>query len=328
MTHLKMAGALVAVSAVTLAAAVTITVAKAEEYPAKEIHAIYGYAPGSGGDIYVRHLAERIQRVAGKPVVVMNRVGASGNIAAEYVAKSKPDGHTILFSSGNAMASSPYLFKNPPYNAIKDFQLFGTVLNQPWMMLVDAKKPWKTVADLTAYLKEKGDKGSYATATPIGTVMGELYKSVAGLETVQVNYRAIADSLNDLLSGSIDVIMGDPVFGAGQIASGRLRALAVSTSERTKSFPDVPTLAEAGVAGITLNVWWAAAVPAATPKPVVDKLNAWLAYALKQEDTAALFKRNGADVFISTPEDAQKRLARELKEWGEYVRLAKIQPSG
>ena len=193
-------------------------------------------------------------------------------------------------------------------------------------MIVDAKSPFNTVSQLTAHLKQKRDKASYATFTTTGSVMGELYKSAAGVEMVQVLYKSPGDALNDMLGGIIDVTFADVGFTRGQMENGKVRPLAVSTASRSKTLPDVPTMMESGVPGIDLTVWWMTTVPAGTPQPIKDKLGGWFDQILRMPETEKLLATQGADVFISTPEETTAYLRQEIKNWGEYVRKAKIEP--
>jgi tripartite-type tricarboxylate transporter receptor subunit TctC len=193
------------------------------------------------------------------------------------------------------------------------------------MLVVDAKSPYKTVADLTAAMKQKGDKATYATAAPTGRIMGEMYRHTAGLSALEVSYKTAPDSLNEMLSGRIDYGMHDPVFSLAQQREGRLRILAVSTGKRLDALPDQPTMAELGIP-MDLTGWWAAMVPAGTPKPVVDKINQWFVQMVSSEETRKFLSSFGGDPYINTPEQAQALLERDVKDWGEYVRLAKIEP--
>jgi tripartite-type tricarboxylate transporter receptor subunit TctC len=304
--------------------ALLIVAGHSQEYPAREIHIVCGFVAGSGSDVIHRYFAEKLRILSGKPVIVDNKPGASGNIAPQFVAKSKPDGYTMLLSGGSGLATSVHLFKTPPVDPLRDFDPLTGLLRQPWVLIVDAKKPFKTLPELTAYLKEKKANASYSTATTVGTVMGELYKSIAGLDTVQVNYRTIGDSFNDLLSGSIDFALADAAFALGQIRTGTVRALATSSGLRMKSMTDIPTMEEGGVPGLDLVVWWAVQLPAGVPKPIAEKLNGWFHEILKMDETEKFLANIGTDVFSTRPEETRALLEQDIKKWGDYVRLAKI----
>jgi tripartite-type tricarboxylate transporter receptor subunit TctC len=210
---------------------------------------------------------------------------------------------------------------------LKDFDPLTALIKQPWVLVVDAKSPFKTLPELTAYLKEKKNRASYSTSTTTGIITGELYESIAGLETVQVNYKTIGDSLNDLQSGAIDFAMADAAFALGQSKNGNVRILATSSGQRMKSMADIPTMAEGGVPGIDVTVWWAVQLPAGTPRPIADKLQAWFTEILNMPETEQFLSNIGTDVFKTTPAETRALLEQEIKNWADYVKLAKIDPS-
>ncbi|MDB5571794.1 MAG: hypothetical protein JWN93_2977 [Hyphomicrobiales bacterium] len=297
-----------------------------EAYPARNVTFICAFPPGSGSDTLVRYFADKIRPLMGRQVLVENRFGAGGNIAAEHTARSKPDGYTIFVHAASAIAGNMYLYKNPPIDAGKALTVAASVNRQPFMVVVDASKPWKNVAELTAFLKEKGDKATYATSATAGTIMGEMYKVATGTQAVEVVYRVGADSLNDQLGGKIDYGMFDPVYTMSQVRAGRLRALAVSTGRRLDAVPDIPTMQEEGFKDFDLTTWFSAMVPAGTPKPVIAQINAWFREVLATEETRKFLNSFGGDPFISTPEEAQAMFEKDLRSWADYVRIAKIQP--
>jgi tripartite-type tricarboxylate transporter receptor subunit TctC len=315
------------IAALAVATLLSFTPAVAQEYPSREIKLVCGFVAGSGADVIHRYFAEKLKTLIGKPVIVENKPGASGNLAHTYVAKSKPDGYTVYPVGGTALAASLYLFKNPPTDPLKDFEPLTALIKQPWVLIVDAKSPFKTLPELTAFLKEKKNKASYSTSTTTGIIVGELYKSIAELETVQVNYKTIGDSLNDLLSGTIDFAMADAAFSLGQIKNGRVRALATSSGTRMKSMADIPTMIEGGVPGIDVTVWWAVQLPTGTPKPILDTLQAWFTEILNMPETEQFLANIGTDVFKTTPGETRALLEQEIRNWADYVRLAKIDPS-
>ena len=305
-----------------------VTPADAQTYPNKDVHFICAIPAGSGADVIVRFLAEKMRPLMNQPIVVENRAGASGNVATEYAARSKPDGYTIYVHAGSAVAANMHLFKRPPVDAASALQVVATINRQPFMVVVDAKRPWQSMAELTTYVKAKGDKASYATVGPIGRAMGALYNQIAGLQSVEVHYKTAADSINDMASGALDYGMQDPQFSLAQARQGRLRILAVSTGKRLAANPDLPTMAESGVPGIDLMGWFAAMVPAGTPRPIVDQLNAWFSQVVAAYETTRFLNSFGGDPWIATPEEGQARLRQDIEAWAEYVRVAKIEPEG
>src|SRR5262249_11803167 len=192
---------------------------------------------------------------------------------------------------------------------------------------VDASRPWKNVAELTGYLKDRRDKASYATTNPPAKVMGAIYKARAGLQAVEVPYRTAFDTVNDMQSGALDYALFDPVFATTQAREGRMRILAVSTGERTKANPELPTMAESGVA-MDLLGWFAAMVPMGTPRPIVDQLNMWFNKLDATGEAKTFLNSIGGDPWITTPDEGQARLPRDVEAWGEHVRTAHIEPQG
>jgi len=316
-----------ALPAMLLAAVLPLS-AQAEQYPSQDIHFICAFPPGSGADVLVRYFAEQVRPLTGKNIIIENKSGAGGNIAMEYVAKQKPDGYTIFVHAGSAIAAAMWLYKRPPFpDAGKAIQIAGTINRQPFMLVVDAKSPYKTTAELTDAMKKKGDKATYATAAPTGTVMGELYKVATGVKAVEVNYKNAVDSLNDQLSGAIDYGMHDPVYSLAQQREGRLRILGVSTGQRLEATPDLPTMTEQGVP-MDLTGWWAAMVPQGTPKDVVGQINKWFVTAVGSPETKAFLNKFGGDPLIETPEQGQARMLKDVENWKRYIEVAKIQPQG
>jgi tripartite-type tricarboxylate transporter receptor subunit TctC len=314
-----------AIAAATMVLSVMPTMANAQAYPSQDIRLICAFPPGSGADVLVRYFAEKLRPLANRTVIVENKSGAGGNIAMEYVARAKPDGYTIFVHAATAVAATQHLFKKPPVDAAKAIQIAASINRQPFMLVVDAKSAYKTVADLTEAMRKKGDKATYATAAPTGTIMGEIYKDVTGIKAIEVNYKTGPDSLNEMLSGKLDYGMHDPVFSLAQQREGRLRILAVSTATRLEANPDLPTMTESGVP-MDLTGWWAAMLPTGTPIAVVDKVNQWFTEIVKTDETRKFLNSFGGDPFINTPEAGQALFLKAIKDWGEYVRIAKIEP--
>ena len=314
--------ALVSIAALAWPAAI-----HAQDYPPGDVRLVAAFPAGSGSDVVVRWFAERLRPLMSRTVIVENKPGAAGNIATEYVARAKPDGLTIYFHTGSSMSANMHVFKRPPVDVAKAMQVVATINRQAFMLVVHANSPWKTVAELTAHVKEKGDKATYAVSATSGVVMCALYKQAAGLKAVEVNFRMAQDSLNDMASGTIDYACHDPQFASAQAAQGRLRVLGIASAQRLQSNPGYPTMAEQGIA-MDLNGWFAVFVPSATPRPIVNQLNAWFNQVLASDEAAKFLAQFASDRLISTPEEGQARLLRDIQAWGEYVRIAKIEPQG
>ncbi|MGZ3409187.1 MAG: Bug family tripartite tricarboxylate transporter substrate binding protein [Xanthobacteraceae bacterium] len=319
---------LLGLGAGAIAAGVAGKGAWAQQYPSQDLHFICGFPAGSGADTIVRFYSEKLKAITGKTIIVENRPGAGANIAIEYVGKAKPDGYTILVHGGSGLAANMHLYKKPPVPSVNAFQVFSTINKQAFMMVVDVNKPWKSVAEVTAAMKEKGDKATYATSAPPSIVMGAIYKDQAGLKAVDVNYRTSSDILNDMLSGAVDYAMMEPVFATAQHKQGKLRVLGLSSAGRLQSAPDFPTMAEQGITGIKMELWWAVFVPADTPKPISEQLANWFNQVTASEEASKFLNGFSSDPFIATPEEAQAKLQQEDRNWTEYIKIAKIEPQG
>lgn len=295
-----------------------------DAYPSREITLICGFPAGSGADVFVRFFGEKLHEVSGATVIVENKVGAAGNLAAEYVVRSKPDGYNIYFHTGTALASNYHIIKNPPFDPAKALKVAATVNKQPFMIAVAGNSPYKTLQDLTDAMKKKGDTATYATSNSVGKVLGELYKQRTGVQAVEVSYKSAIDSLNDLQSGSLDYAVFDPVVALSQAREGKIRNLAVSSDTRIGALPDVPTIDEAGVKELYLIGWFAAFLPADTPHPVLEKINGWFAEIMKKDDAKAFITKFGGNVFVSSIEEGQALLEKDVRDWKDYVELAQI----
>jgi tripartite-type tricarboxylate transporter receptor subunit TctC len=301
--------------------------AGAQEYPPGDVRLVAAFPAGSGSDVVVRWFGEKLKPLMNRTVIVENKAGASGNIATEYVARAKPDGTTIYLHTGSSMSANMHVFKKPPVDVATAMQVVATINRQAFMLAVQPERPWKNVAELTAHLKEKGDKASYAVSATSGVVMCALYKEAAQLKAVEVKFRMAQDSLNDMASGTIDFGCHDPQFASAQVRQGRLRILGIASAQRLQSNPGFPTMAEQGVP-MDLNGWFAAFVPSATPRPIVDRLNKWFNQILATEEAEKFLAQFASDRMISTPDEGQARLLKDIQAWGEYVRIGKIEPQG
>jgi tripartite-type tricarboxylate transporter receptor subunit TctC len=297
--------------------------ARAQDYPNRDIHLVVGFPPGTGADILVRYFSEKLRPLAQQTIIVDNRPGANSNIATEYVARSKPDGYTLYPFSASTVAATMALYKNPPVDVGKALEVAGTVSRLPFMLVVAANSPYKTVAELTQAMKAKGASASYATGAVPGTIMGALYNEGAGLHAVEVVYRNAADSLGEMQSGKIDYGLFDPIFTLAQMRQGTIRVLAVSMGERSQVVPEVPTMKESGVP-MDLTSWWGVMVAAGTPKPISQKIAGWFAEIAKTEETRKFLALSGAEPYVRTPEEANAMFQNAIPQWAEYVRAAKI----
>ena len=298
-----------------------------EVWPARDIHSICGFPPGTGADIFVRFYAKALQDRVGKTVLTENKVGAFGNIATEYVARSKPDGYTIYIAPGSSfLAAAPSLFKKLPFDPVNDFEHITTLAKLPFLLVVAADGPYKDVAGLVKDLKAKGDKASYGSIANTGLVSSELFKANFGLQTVEVKYKDPGGMFNDLLGGNTAFIHIDPGTAAGQMKAGKLKALATTSKDRFKALPDVPSASEVGIANSDLIAWWSVQAPKGTPKPILDRLEKEFNDIAASEEHLKFATPLGNDPFVGNSTMLKELLVKDIKAWGEYARLAKIEP--
>jgi tripartite-type tricarboxylate transporter receptor subunit TctC len=309
-------------------AALLAAPALAQDYPAREIRSICNFAPGSGADIVVRYYSDRLAKLAGKPVVVENKPGAQGMLATDFVAKSKGDGYTILITpASSTLATAPHLFKQLPFDPLRDFAPVTTINSLAFVIAVDASKPIRTLDELIASLKAKQNNGLYGTGSNTGQVAAELLKAKLGLGTTYVPYKASTQALTSLLQGDVDFLSYDATWASTQMEpKGRLRILAVTSATRSGTLPNVPTLAELGLKDFDITPWWGVVVPAGTPRPVIDRLAGWFNEITNSAETRAFLARAALDAFPGSPEQMAALLRKDMERWGGYVKLAKIEP--
>ena len=298
-----------------------------DSYPAREVHVIAAYPPGSGADVFTRYFAENMRPFLGGTIIVENKVGASGNLALIYVSKAKPDGYTVLIHAPSAIAANLSLFKNPGYEA-SAFDVLGTVCRLPFTLSVSANSTHKTLQSLIAAVRAKGANASYGTTAPTGQVAGAMMKNILKLEVVEVPYRTAADSVNDLDSGAVDYMMYDPIFAIPRHREGKVRVLAISSKERMTAVPDIPTMDESGVPGVDVMGWWGVAVPAGVPQPIKDKISSAFLKMAEKPETKAWLSNLGGDVWVVGPAEAQAQMLKDVKAWADYVRVANMEPKG
>jgi tripartite-type tricarboxylate transporter receptor subunit TctC len=300
-----------------------------QEYPAREIRSICNFAPGSGADIIVRYYSEQLARLAGKPVVVDNRPGAQGSVATEALAKSRPDGYTLMITpASSTLAAAPYLFKKLGFDPQKDFTAVTTLATLAFTIAVDAAQPIRSIPELISHLNGKANHGFYGTGSNTGQIAAELFKAKAGVKTTYVPYKTNTQALTSLLQGDVDFISYDATWAVTQQESrgGRLRILAVSSARRTSALPGTPTLGELGLSDSDVTPWWGVVVPAGTPRSIVERLAAWFNQIVAAEDTKQFLSRAALDPLPGTPESMAALLKSDTARWAGYVELAKIQP--
>jgi tripartite-type tricarboxylate transporter receptor subunit TctC len=298
----------------------------AQGYPNKPIRLIVPYPPGGSTDVLARLMAEDVGETLGQTVIVENRPGASGNIAAAQVVKSEPDGYTLFLGTSTALAVNQSLYKNLPYDPQKDFAPIVLATMLPSLVVVNNKVPVKTVQELTAWLKGPGRTANYASSgagTP-AHLGGELYKWKTGATAAHVPYKGGAPALTELVGGQTAYMFAILPESMPLVKSGQLRALAVTTSQRLAAYPDIPTVAESGVPGYELIGWYGFLAPAHTPAPVIDTLNRAFNKALNDPQTRKKLADLGFEVAGGPPQRLADLMRTESVKWKEVIDRADI----
>ena len=298
-----------------------LTPAWAQTYPAKPVRYVVPFAPGGGVDTLARELSAKLSAAWNVPVVVENRAGAGGNIGTEFVAKSPPDGYTLLMTT-NSHAYNASMYAKPGYDPVKDFAPITLVATSPFLLVAHPSVPAKTVKELIALAKARPGELTYSSGGAGGGshLAGELFKSMAGVNIVHVSYKGIAPAVTDLLGGHVSLSFSVVPPAIPHVKTGRLRAIAVSTATRSSLLPEVPTISEAGGKGYSALSWYATFAPAGTPAAVIARLNADVAKSLQAPDVKAKLAGLGLEVRTTTPEEFAAFMLNDWKAWDKVIR--------
>jgi len=294
----------------------------ASGYPARTIRIVVPFPPGGVTDRLARTVAQKMQEQWGQPVVADNRPGASGMIAAEFVAKSPPDGYTLMMGHIGTHAINVSLFSRLPYDPVKDFAPVSLLVSVPNILLVHPSVPANSVGELVALARAKPGTLNFASpgSGTSGHMSAELFKSLAGVEIVHIPYKGPGPALQDLLAGQVNMLFDTVASSMPQVRAGKLKGLAVTTTTRSAIAPEVPTMVEAGIAGYEIAPWFAAYAPAGTPAPVIDKLNAEMRRILALPDVRTAFvDQQGMSLVGSSPAELGAHTQREIAKWAKVV---------
>jgi tripartite-type tricarboxylate transporter receptor subunit TctC len=301
--------------------------AAAQDYPSRPVTLVVPFAPGGGVDQMARLIAGKLEQRLGKSFVIENKTGAGSIIAATYVQKSAPDGHTLLMAPAPTMAINAALYKSLPYDPVTDFALVGLLSGTPFVLMVNVDLPVRSVPELLAYAKANPDKMTFASAGP-GVphhLFMEVFKSMTGMKASHVPYRGSLPALNDLVAGHIPMMFSDLGPATGLMEAKRVRPLGISTKTRHPAFPDILPLNDAGVPGYEAVSWQALAAPAQTPRPILDKLNAELTAVLAMPETKEQILKYGFLPLQNRSVDELKDFVKsEIARWGKVVHVAGI----
>jgi len=310
--------------AVTLLA---LTAVQAQPYPSRTITFVVPFTGGSATDNLARVIGERLSTAWKQPVVIDNKPGASGFIAAQAVANAKPDGYTVFITANTTHASNQALFKTVPYDAVKDFEPVAMLGTVPLAVVVHPSVPANNMKELIAYGKANPGKLTFGSGSTSSRMAGEMLKSMAGIDMVNSPYKSNPQAVTDLLGGQIQLVIADAVTTMPHAKAGKLKALAITTAKRSAIAPELPTVAESGgLPGYEMIGWFAAYVPAKTPKEIVNKLNAEIVRILESPEAKARLTAVGIETMTSTPEGLAEFQRNETAKWAKLVKAAGIQP--
>jgi tripartite-type tricarboxylate transporter receptor subunit TctC len=298
----------------------------AQSYPAKPLRLIVTFAAGGGADFVARAVAPKLGEFLGQPVVVDNRPGANGALGADIVAKSAPDGYTLLLGAAGTMVVAPHLGANMPFDPMKDLVPSSLVAISPFVVTLNPSVQANSVRELIALAKANPGKINYGTSGTGGSpqLATELFKSMTGVNLVHVPYKGLAPALIDLIGGQIQVVFADVGLVKGHIAGGKLKGLAVTSAARSSAMPDLPTVAEAGVPGYAGGTWYGILAPAGTPADIVSRVSAETRKTLAPPEIKAAFVGQGMDPAGGTPEQFAAFMREEFGKWGKVIREAGI----
>jgi tripartite-type tricarboxylate transporter receptor subunit TctC len=288
------------------------------DYPSKVIRFIVGFAAGGGNDIFARMIATKLSERTGWTVIIENKPGAGGRLAADYAAKEPPDGYTVLVGASGAMAIGPIIFKTG-YDTLKSFEPVTMIADFPLILVVHPDHPARTVNELVAWTKANPDKANYSTSSPAFTLPTELFKLRTGAKGVGIPYRSSGEMLLGVVSGNAAMAIIDPPPTTAQVQAGKLRALAVTGAKRARELPNVPTMREAGVADVVVGLWSGFFVPAGTPKPIVGKLSHELREVILNTPVRDQLMGMAVNPGGNSPEEFRHLIAEEIKMWQTVV---------
>jgi tripartite-type tricarboxylate transporter receptor subunit TctC len=298
----------------------------AADYPSKPIRLVVPYAPGGGADSVARIVAKKVSENIGQPIVIDNKGGAGSILGTDIVAKAEPDGYTLLLGQSGPISINPAVYKSLPYDPVKDFAPVSMTTAYPYILVVNADLPVKSLQELVALAKSKPGAMNYGS-TGVGAanhLVSELFNSKAGLKMTHVPYRGTALAVGDLLGGQLTMVFGDPISVLSQMKAGKLRALAVTSLERSAVAPEVPTVAESGYPGFEALAWHGILAPAKTPPAIVQKLNAEIVKALADPTTKKLLEDQAMQTVGNSPDAFAAFIQKDIVLWKAVATSANV----
>jgi len=296
----------------------------AQGYPAKPIRIVVGFPPGGGNDIIARMVGAKMQENWGQPVLIDNRPGANSIIAAEFVAKSAPDGYTLLVNATGGMSVNPVLYTKLPYDSLKDFVAISMVGSFPLVLVVHPSVPANSVQELVAYAKANPGKLNYSSGSTAFQVASEMFKQMSGTGLRRIPYKGSSASITAVMAGEVHMTIVDTPPLVSQIRAGKVKAVAVTSAKRASAMSELPTIAESGVPGYEMVLWIGVFAPAGTPRDVAEKLNAEVVRIVRLSDIREKLDAMGVEPLGNTQEQMAEWMRREIAKYGPVVRAANI----
>ena len=298
----------------------------AQSYPVRSIRLLIPLAPGGGTDIVARLLAQKLSDKLGQPIIPDNRPAVDGVIATDIVAKSAPDGYTVLFVS-SSHSINPAIGRKLPYDTLKDFVPVSQTASQQIILVVHPSLPVKSVKELIDYAKAKPGALNFSSSSSATQLPMELFNAMAGIKMVHIPYKGAAPSLNDLIGGRIEVSFSPAVATLPHVQTGKLRALAIGDIKRSSALPDIPTVAEAGIPGYQATIWTGMLLPAKTPAAIVERLNKELVAIVREPSIKEWLSQHASDAVGSTPQAFGKFIETEIVKWTKIAKQAGVKPT-
>ncbi len=321
MSKFKYISAHRAIAALPLAITLNAT---AQDFPTRPVRFIVPQVPGGATDVFARAMGQRLSDKWGRNVLIENRGGAGGTLGTDVVAKSPPDGYTLLVTYAGSQAINQSLFPKLSYDSIKDFQTVATLAVTPFLLIVNNSLPAKSLKEFLALARSKPDAMTYASSGngSVNHLLGEMLKIEAKIRMVHVPYKGVAPAITDVIAGQVETAFTSIPSVIQHVTSGRVRAIAVSSARRVAIAPTVPAIAESGLAGFDVNPWWGILAPASIDGRIVRKINSDVAELLKTRETQEFFKTQGAETLITSPDEFQKMLVADVAKWAKVVKAS------
>ena len=311
--------------ATSLTACIFNAGAQSRDWPQSPLKIIVPFGAGSGTDQVARLIGQELSLALGQPVVIDNKPGAGGNIGAAAAARSAPDGLTLFVTTNTTQAANPFLYKQLPYDPIKDFVPIGRIANTPALLVAHPSVPANNLSELIALAKSRPGKLSYASGSAGTLVPGAMLTFEAGIDMAHIPYKSIPDGLRDVMAGTVDMMFTDMATGSVQAKAGKVKALGVSSSKPSASMPEVPPIANT-LKGFELLAWYAMYAPAGTPQTVIDRLNQIIVSSMAKPEVSSKFTSVGLEPMTSTPKQLSEFNLSELEKWGRVIKRTGATP--